>query len=162
MLVGNKCDLRHLRTVPTQEAKALAESKGLHFIETSALDSTNVDDAYIFLLKRKSTLLWQSHDPYLSILHCASKKPFVPMLTWRLLCNNQNLKGSLFWRPCRLSVWQIPIFDKTMQGWLFFPTPFYLNARCSSTLQDTVIKSSPLPKFSIDKVELTSESRGIT
>lgn len=52
MLVGNKCDLRHLRTVPTQDAKAFAESAGLHFIETSALDSTNVDEAYIYLLKR--------------------------------------------------------------------------------------------------------------
>lgn len=57
MLVGNKCDLRHLRTVPTQEAKAFAESAQLHFIETSALDSTNVDEAYIYLLKRKKIVL---------------------------------------------------------------------------------------------------------
>lgn len=51
MLVGNKCDLRHLRTVPVQESKAFAEDKGLHFIETSALDSTNVDEAYVCLLR---------------------------------------------------------------------------------------------------------------
>ncbi|VDN09322.1 unnamed protein product [Dibothriocephalus latus] len=53
MLVGNKCDLRHLRTVPTNEAKAFAESHNLNFIETSALDSTNVEDTYTTLLGRK-------------------------------------------------------------------------------------------------------------
>ncbi|KAL5968650.1 Ras-related protein [Taenia solium] len=61
MLVGNKCDLRHLRTVPTQEAKAFAESAQLHFIETSALDSTNVDEAYIYLLKQITKLVGSSN-----------------------------------------------------------------------------------------------------
>lgn len=46
MLVGNKSDLRHLRAVLTEEAKAFAEKNGLSFIETSALDSTNVDLAF--------------------------------------------------------------------------------------------------------------------
>ena len=46
MLVGNKCDLRHLRAVPTEEAQAFAEKNELIFIETSALDSTNVEDAF--------------------------------------------------------------------------------------------------------------------
>jgi small GTP-binding protein len=46
MLVGNKSDLRHLRAVPTDEAKAFSEKNGLSFIETSALDSTNVEDAF--------------------------------------------------------------------------------------------------------------------
>lgn len=46
MLVGNKSDLRHLRAVPTDEAKAFAEKNGLSFIETSALDSTNVEVAF--------------------------------------------------------------------------------------------------------------------
>ncbi|ROT68514.1 zinc transporter ZIP1, partial [Penaeus vannamei] len=46
MLVGNKSDLRHLRSVPTEEAKAFAEKEGLSFIETSALDSTNVETAF--------------------------------------------------------------------------------------------------------------------
>ncbi|KAF7732061.1 Ras- protein Rab-11A [Apophysomyces ossiformis] len=43
MLVGNKSDLRHLRAVPTEEAKQFAADNGLSFIETSALDSSNVD-----------------------------------------------------------------------------------------------------------------------
>ena len=44
--VGNKSDLRHLRAVPTDEAKAFAEKNNLSFIETSALDSTNVETAF--------------------------------------------------------------------------------------------------------------------
>jgi len=46
MLVGNKSDLRHLRAVPTDEARAFAEKNSLSFIETSALDSTNVEAAF--------------------------------------------------------------------------------------------------------------------
>ncbi|KAI9224924.1 ras family-domain-containing protein [Blastocladiella britannica] len=46
MLVGNKSDLRHLRAVPTDEAKQFAADNGLSFIETSALDSTNVELAF--------------------------------------------------------------------------------------------------------------------
>uniref|UniRef100_A0A914ED69 Uncharacterized protein n=1 Tax=Acrobeloides nanus TaxID=290746 RepID=A0A914ED69_9BILA len=51
MLVGNKCDLKRLRTVPIEEAKRFAEEKGLKHIETSALDSTNVDEAFKILLE---------------------------------------------------------------------------------------------------------------
>ncbi|KAI6203814.1 hypothetical protein M3Y94_00600200 [Aphelenchoides besseyi] len=50
MLVGNKSDLRHLRAVPTEEATAYAESNQLSFIETSALDSTNVEKAFTNIL----------------------------------------------------------------------------------------------------------------
>ncbi|CDQ99621.1 unnamed protein product [Oncorhynchus mykiss] len=50
MLVGNKSDLRHLRAVPTDEARAFAEKNGLSFLETSALDSTNVETAFQTIL----------------------------------------------------------------------------------------------------------------
>ncbi|KAG0294837.1 hypothetical protein BGZ98_001609 [Dissophora globulifera] len=50
MLVGNKSDLRHLRSIHTEEAKSFAEENGLMFIETSALDATNVDLAFTRLL----------------------------------------------------------------------------------------------------------------
>jgi len=50
MLVGNKSDLRHLREVPTETAKEFAEKNGLSFIETSALDSTNVELAFQTIL----------------------------------------------------------------------------------------------------------------
>ena len=46
MLVGNKSDLRHLRAVKTEDAAAFAEKNGLAFIETSALDSSNVEIAF--------------------------------------------------------------------------------------------------------------------
>lgn len=46
MLVGNKSDLRHLRSVSTDEAKTCAAKQGMSFIETSALDNTNVVHAF--------------------------------------------------------------------------------------------------------------------
>lgn len=46
MLVGNKSDLRHLRAVPTEEAKGFATENNLSFIETSALDASNVELAF--------------------------------------------------------------------------------------------------------------------
>ncbi|KAL7830059.1 hypothetical protein SRHO_G00311860 [Serrasalmus rhombeus] len=50
MLVGNKSDLAAQRTVPTEEAKSYAEDKGLLFMETSALESTNVESAFLEVL----------------------------------------------------------------------------------------------------------------
>ncbi|EYU27682.1 hypothetical protein ABFS82_13G134100 [Erythranthe guttata] len=46
ILVGNKTDLRDAREVRVSEGKALAEAQGLFFIETSALDSSNVGVAF--------------------------------------------------------------------------------------------------------------------
>lgn len=71
MLVGNKSDLKHLRAVPTEEAKAFSceyyvvishviwtdvffvacvADNGLSFIETSALDASNVEAAFQTIL----------------------------------------------------------------------------------------------------------------
>ncbi|XP_025081665.1 ras-related protein Rab-11B-like [Pomacea canaliculata] len=60
MLVGNKSDLRHLRAVPTDEAKAFAEKNNLSFIETSALDSTNVEAAFHNILTEITRLFRRS------------------------------------------------------------------------------------------------------
>ena len=46
MLVGNKCDLKHLQAVLTDDAKSFAEQNNLAFIETSALDASGVDVAF--------------------------------------------------------------------------------------------------------------------
>uniref|UniRef100_A0A8D3B0H8 Ras-related protein Rab-25 n=1 Tax=Scophthalmus maximus TaxID=52904 RepID=A0A8D3B0H8_SCOMX len=46
MLVGNKTDLESDRSVPSEEAKDFAEKKGLLYLETSALNSTNVEAAF--------------------------------------------------------------------------------------------------------------------
>ena len=67
MLVGNKSDLRHLRAVPTDEATAYAERNSLSFIETSALDSTNVEQAFTNILT--GTLLSSLLSPSVR-LHC--------------------------------------------------------------------------------------------
>ncbi|CAB1322537.1 unnamed protein product, partial [Coregonus sp. 'balchen'] len=55
MLVGNKSDLRHLRAVPTDEARTFAEKNGLSFLETSALDSTNVETSFQTILTAPSS-----------------------------------------------------------------------------------------------------------
>jgi Ras-related protein Rab-2A len=46
MLVGNKCDLEHLRQVSTDEGQKFAKEMGLLFIETSAKTSRNVEEAF--------------------------------------------------------------------------------------------------------------------
>jgi len=46
MLIGNKSDLRHLVAVPTDYGKSFAERESLYFMETSALDATNVENAF--------------------------------------------------------------------------------------------------------------------
>jgi len=50
MLVGNKYDLRHLRTVSTEQAKEFSEKHSVSLIETSALDCTNVEKAFTDIL----------------------------------------------------------------------------------------------------------------
>jgi len=47
---GNKCDLKHLQAVLAEDSKAFAVQNNLAFIETSAMDSTNVDVAFETIL----------------------------------------------------------------------------------------------------------------
>lgn len=81
MLVGNKSDLKHLRAVPTDEATAFAggslrsrilhldlancsvscaAENGLSFIETSALDASNVEGAFQTILTGSHLVLVSS------------------------------------------------------------------------------------------------------
>lgn len=64
MLVGNKSDLKHLRDVSTDVAQHFCEREGLSFIETSALESTNVEKAFQQILTE--------------IYHIVSKKVLEP------------------------------------------------------------------------------------
>lgn len=50
MLIGNKTDLGNLRAVSTEDAKEFAEKEGLYFLETSALEATNVENAFYTVL----------------------------------------------------------------------------------------------------------------
>lgn len=52
MLAGNKCDLESMRAVPVGSGQELAEKEGLLFLETSALDATNVEKAFLTVLER--------------------------------------------------------------------------------------------------------------
>ncbi|CAD6215384.1 unnamed protein product [Miscanthus lutarioriparius] len=47
LLVGNKCDLVDSKVVDTGKAKAFADSLGIPFIETSAKESINVEEAFL-------------------------------------------------------------------------------------------------------------------
>jgi small GTP-binding protein len=51
ILIGNKCDLAHLRQVDTEEARKFAEKHNVSFLETSAANNTNVELAFTMLLK---------------------------------------------------------------------------------------------------------------
>ncbi|KAJ9158742.1 hypothetical protein P3X46_024299 [Hevea brasiliensis] len=46
MLVGNKSDLGTLRAVSSKDAKKFAQKENLFSMETSALESTNVESAF--------------------------------------------------------------------------------------------------------------------
>nr|GME03322.1 ras-related protein RABA1f [Ipomoea batatas] len=52
MLVGNKVDLHQLRDVSTEDAKAFAEKEGTYFMETSALESLNVENTFTEVLNQ--------------------------------------------------------------------------------------------------------------
>jgi Ras-related protein Rab-1A len=47
LLVGNKCDLTTKKVVDYNTAKEFADGLGIPFLETSAKNSTNVEDAFI-------------------------------------------------------------------------------------------------------------------
>jgi Ras-related protein Rab-11A len=87
MLVGNKSDLRHLRAVPTEEAKQFASTSfpisqssngrndqlttvgenNLSFIETSALDASNVELAFQNILTGTDSLVIYSRSGFSDI-----------------------------------------------------------------------------------------------
>ncbi|XP_057807713.1 ras-related protein RGP1-like [Salvia miltiorrhiza] len=50
MLVGNKSDLETDRAVSTEDAKEFAQRENLCFMETSALEATNVEQAFVTVL----------------------------------------------------------------------------------------------------------------
>ncbi|PNT35379.1 hypothetical protein POPTR_005G073000v4 [Populus trichocarpa] len=50
ILIGNKSDLEDQRAVPTEDVNEFAQKEGLFFLETSALQATNVESAFMTLL----------------------------------------------------------------------------------------------------------------
>ncbi|THG17301.1 ras-related protein RABA1f-like [Camellia sinensis] len=77
MLVGNKADLRHLRAVSTEDAKAFAERESTFFMETSALESMNVENAFTEVLTQ--------------IIHVVKEGPWKVGMTQRLCPRDKPL-----------------------------------------------------------------------
>ena len=46
ILSGNKCDLEHQRKVSKDEGKELASKYGINYIETSAKETTNIEELF--------------------------------------------------------------------------------------------------------------------
>ncbi|KAG2319756.1 hypothetical protein Bca52824_012969 [Brassica carinata] len=59
VLVGNKSDLGQSREVEEEEGKSLAELEGLYFLETSALQNQNVEEAFLSMIERIHEVLIQ-------------------------------------------------------------------------------------------------------
>lgn len=51
ILVGNKKDLEDKREIPYQEAKELADNFNVRFLETSAKESMNVEEAFTIMTR---------------------------------------------------------------------------------------------------------------
>lgn len=51
LLIGNKSDLEELRQVTLEEAKSKAEKHNLAYLETSALQSVNIDKAFGIMIE---------------------------------------------------------------------------------------------------------------
>ena len=49
--MGNKCDQESAREVPKEEAQEFANQFGMPFLETSAKNSVNVDEAFLKMTK---------------------------------------------------------------------------------------------------------------
>jgi Ras-related protein Rab-8A len=46
MILGNKCDMEDKRKISTEQGKQLADEYGVKFMETSAMNRTNVEQAF--------------------------------------------------------------------------------------------------------------------
>jgi Ras-related protein Rab-11A len=57
MMVGNKCDLKHLRAVETNVALERARSLNIPFMETSAAEATNVELSFQKLINGTKSLI---------------------------------------------------------------------------------------------------------
>lgn len=63
ILIGNKCDLVEKKVVDTERAKQLAAEYGLKFLETSAKNNINVEEAFFAITRDIKARLIDSNEP---------------------------------------------------------------------------------------------------
>jgi len=61
ILIGNKCDLADKRAVASERGKAFADSHRIIFLEISAKDSINIDEAFISIAKMQLEKFASTH-----------------------------------------------------------------------------------------------------
>lgn len=103
LLAGNKNDLAHLRTVSAAQAQQFAHAEGLEInmsvyfhleycyvelstVETSALDATNVEQAFIDLLTQTYSVMCKAQDDVTATT--ARPQDFIELSD----ASNQNMK----------------------------------------------------------------------
>jgi len=74
LLVGNKCDLEANRQVTYEEGKAYADQLGIKFIETSAKNSVNVDNAFFTMANEIKSRVQKVETPTPNPDHREAKK----------------------------------------------------------------------------------------
>eukprot|EP01102_Stenamoeba_stenopodia_P006240 TRINITY_DN170_c0_g1_i4.p1 TRINITY_DN170_c0_g1~~TRINITY_DN170_c0_g1_i4.p1 ORF type:complete len:202 (-),score=45.90 TRINITY_DN170_c0_g1_i4:501-1106(-) len=76
MIVGNKCDLTTRRVVETEVAREFVKSRGAAFMETSAKNATNVEEAFMWMVADISNRMSASSSltPSVSLSSNKSKK----------------------------------------------------------------------------------------
>ncbi len=76
LLVGNKCDLQSKKVVDRTTAEEFAQSLGIPFIETSAKQDTNVEQAFMTMAAEIKNRL--AHQPVIQQGPNATVNPNVP------------------------------------------------------------------------------------
>ena len=67
LLVGNKSDLSDRRAVSYEEAKEMADSLGVEYIETSAKNASGVEDSFVKMTKSIKGKIVTSNNPTTSV-----------------------------------------------------------------------------------------------
>jgi Ras-related protein Rab-8A len=63
ILIGNKCDLVEKKVVDTQRGQQLADSYNIKFLETSAKNNLNVEEAFFSIARDIKARLIDANDP---------------------------------------------------------------------------------------------------